>query len=173
MRKHRLVIFTVLLAFLSPELAWPDTTSLINKRIEAVIFSNTGSKISSTNPFPVTIINNPPGSTSFRQSTTTVDLAANTSVNHDYTNGGATSIRLKQIHVSSSGLIKANFLTGATCAGATDIGFVSFNQTGETILIKPLADLDIAAGSCLRVTILNREVNPQNVYSTVEGATLP
>jgi hypothetical protein len=139
--------------------------------IDTAIRGADGEPFSLTNPLPVAPVSSlPSGSTAVRDRQEEVNLAANTAIDHNYLMAADTNIRA--IHASASGLIRAEIFTTPDLLAYTSIGFVSFNQTGSNILIKPEVDLVVPTGEYLVVRLLNREASPQNVYSTVEGYTV-
>lgn len=101
--------------------------------------------------------------------TTTSSVAANASVDHDrtYTNGG----KLHQVLSTGSGKIKMEVKveTGAA-TGVFNTVCTRFNSASS-----PEADMNLAkfrpvpVGARVRVTITNRDNQPQDLYSTIVG----
>lgn len=95
---------------------------------------------------------------------TSSSVAKNASVNHDYTVTGGTTFSGEEAWISGSGKIKVELLVD----GATK--FVGFNSTSNPNIRIPLEKLlKAGAAEVVRMTITNRDNQPQDVYSTLLG----
>jgi len=95
---------------------------------------------------------------------TSSSVAKNASVNHDYTVTGGTTFSGEEAWISGSGKLKVELLVD----GATK--FVGFNSTSNPNIRIPLEKLlKAGAAEVVRMTITNRDNQPQDVYSTLLG----
>lgn len=100
--------------------------------------------------------------------TTSASVAADASVNHDYTVTALKTLKLEQILASASGKIKVVVLTGAS--GGPTTRAVFFTSASDNNLLWTLTEpIDVVAGDIVRVTITNRDNQAQDVYSTIRG----
>ncbi len=137
----------------------PAGTNLIG----AVNLDIGSSPVSTTNPVPVTIVDSVPG-TPIQNYQTSAALAAGSSVTFTYTVVAAHTFTLQRVWSSASGKIKSLVQNN----GATI--FVGFNSTANpnidmTLMTPPT----IAAGNTVTVTITNNDLQPFDVYATIEG----
>lgn len=128
-----------------------------------------GNAYTEKNPLPVTIEESEGVEVNAYQ--TTASVAANASVNHDYTVTAAKVLVLSQIWASASGKMKViiRVETGVGTGVYTDKK-VGFNSTANPNVNMPYnKTLTVAAGVRIRITLTNLDNQPQDLYSTVEG----
>ena len=119
--------------------------------------------VSTSNPLPVIVSEDVPG-TEIVDYNTSAAVASAASVNHDYTVSGGTTFTGEEIWVSGSGKIKAEVLINGAAA------FTAFNSTAKPNIRIPLDRMaKAAAGQVIRITITNRDLAAQDVYSTLTG----
>ena len=95
---------------------------------------------------------------------TSASVAKDSSVNHDYTVSGGVTFYGEEAFISGSGKLKVELLVD----GATK--FVGFNSTANPNVRIPLEKIVTAgAAEVVRLTITNRDNQPQDVYSTLLG----
>ena len=95
---------------------------------------------------------------------TSSSVATAASVNHDYVVSSGVKFVGEELFVSASGKVKVEVLV----AGSTV--FVGFNSTTNPNIRIPLEKLVTAqATETVRITITNRDAQPQDVYSTLVG----
>jgi hypothetical protein len=121
-----------------------------------------GANVTSTNPVPVTVVSTTAG-TAVQAYFTYAALAAGASHTFTYTAGGA-GFNLERIWSAASGKIKTQVQNNGTTI------FTGFNSTASpnidmTVVVPPL----VAAANTVTVTITNLDLQPFDVYATVEG----
>lgn len=126
--------------------------------------------VSGTNPLPVIL--DPAGiGTKVDDYKDATSVASGASDSHDYTVTAAKTLHLNQIEASGSG--KAKMVVAVETAVASGIfttKFVQFNSTPETNMsIRLQSDILVAAGVRVRVTMSNRDLLAQDLYSTISG----
>ncbi len=96
-------------------------------------------------------------------------IAAGASDDHDYTAIG--TFMLNQIVATASGKAKMVVaIETAVASGVFDTKFVQFNSTAETNMLITIANpLPVAAGVRVRITMSNRDLLAQDLYSTICG----
>lgn len=115
----------------------------------------------------VVVLNDVPG-TEICNYTTSSSVAANASVNHDYTITALKTFTGEQVVIAGSGKIKVQVLFNAI------VKFVAFNSTANPIIIIPLLRMiKASAGQVVRITITNNDNQAQDVYSTLMGSETP
>lgn len=136
--------------------------------LDVALRDSAGALYSSTNPIPVSISSDSPG-TEINDYNTAASIAAAATSNHDYTT--LASFRLTQVHGSASGKLKIEVqIETAAASGVFNTVFVGFNSTAEpnidlTFASKPL----VVSGARIRVIRTNKDAQAQDVYSTVCG----
>lgn len=103
---------------------------------------------------------------------TSASLAGGASVNFDYTVTALNTLTLEQAWTSGSGKIKTVLgVETAAASGTYNTKFVGFNSTSSANIEMPIKKLlKQVAGAKIRITITNRDVLPQDVYSTLTGS---
>lgn len=99
-------------------------------------------------------------------------VAKNASDDHDYTVTALKTLSVKSVEVAGSGKLKAEFqIETGVGAGTYDTIAVRFNSTASPndATFTPREPIEVSAGVNFRVTITNRDNQPQNVYSTIIG----
>lgn len=141
-----------------------DTVSL-----DVSLHDEDGEPYSSSNPMPVSIEESE--GTEVQIPNTSGSVAAAASVNHDYTVTSLKTFVGDSIWASGSGKIKVELKveTGVSTGTFTTLK-VGFNSTSNPNVEMPLRKImKVAAGIKIRITITNRDLNAQDVYSTIEG----
>lgn len=147
-------------------------TSAQTLRVASNLYDATGTPFSAANPLPVTI-----DSTSGSPVTDYKDasaIAAAASDNHDYTVTAGKTLFLDQIESAASG--KAKMLLQIETGVATGVFtpyFAQFNSTGTPNMTLKLSNArSVAAGVRVRVTMTNRDLVAQDLYSTICGTEM-
>lgn len=131
--------------------------------VAAHLFDEAGVAFSASNPLPVVQTSDQEGN-EIQDYQTSASVAAAASVNHDYTVTAATTFIGEQVWASGSGKIKVEVLVN----GATR--YVGFNSTANPNVEIPLLKiLKGDAAQVIRITITNRDLQAQDVYSTLSG----
>lgn len=121
---------------------------------------------SDSNPVPVKFAQEGTAKADFKMASA---IASGASDNHDYTAIGA--FMLNQVEAAGSGKAKMiiSIETGVA-TGTFTTRFVQFNSTAETNMSIIFADpLPVAAGVRVRVSMSNRDLLAQDLYSTICG----
>ena len=128
-----------------------------------------GNAFSTSNPLPVTFSDDLQGVEVNHYATDTI-AAAGTS-NHLYTVTALKTLLLKQVWVSGSGKLKASVqVETGVATGVYDTYFVGFNSTADAnIQFEFKSPIHVADGVRVRVVILGRDNQGQDVYSTICG----
>lgn len=154
-------------ALVKVNVALPAGTNNIGK---VSIQDSAGTAFSPTNPLPVTF--DAISGTSIADYKDASAIAAAASDNHDYTVTAGKTLYLDQIEASASG--KAKMLISvetAVASGTFTPRFVQFNSTAETNMSVKLSNpITVAAGVRVRVTMTNRDLLSQDLYSTICGS---
>ncbi len=102
---------------------------------------------------------------------TSAAVAGGASTDHDYTVTTAKTLLIEQAYVSGSGKIKAVLAVETAPASDTyTTKFVAFNSTAAPDIEIPIKKYLTQAGDAkVRITITNRDVSAQDVYSTLTG----
>jgi hypothetical protein len=102
---------------------------------------------------------------------TSAAVAAAASVNHDYTVTAAMTFKLLGFLGSASGRMKIELkVETGVATGIYTTKYVAFTSTASpSIHIAPSADISVAAGVKVRLTLQNRDLLAQDLYSTLEG----
>lgn len=131
----------------------------------------TGTAFSATNPLPVAVLSNNPG-TEVNDYATAAALAAAATSNHDYTVTALKTLLLTQIEAAGSGKIKVEIqVETGVGAGTYTTKFVQFNSTAApNTSVRLTQPIQVAAGVKVRVSITNDDKQAQNVYSTISGS---
>lgn len=146
--------------------ALPAGTNNIGK---VSIQDSSGAAFSPTNPLYVNI--DTIAGTTICDYKTASAIAAAASDNHDYTVTAAKTLYLKQIEASASGKIKVEVKVETSAGSGTFLTkFVQFNSSSDPNITIHLEDaIAVAAGVKVRVTVTNRDLLSEDVYSTICG----
>lgn len=139
------------------------------RALDISLHDEAGEAYSANNPLPV----------SFEESegdevvdyNTSSSVAADATTDHDYTVTALKTFVGSELWVSGSGKLKVEVkLETAPLAGTYNTVFVGFNSTAWPNVRIPLAKIvKQAAGAIIRLTITNRDNQPQDLYSTLVG----
>lgn len=133
-----------------------------------------GADVSPSNPVPVTISIDSPGSEIDAYNTASA-VAAGATSNHDYTVTAGKTLLLSQIEASASGKMKIEVqIETGVASGVFTTRFVQFNSTSNpnmSLKIGPV--IAVAAGVRVRVIRTNKDLLAQDVYSTICGQEIP
>jgi len=131
--------------------------------VQANLFDDAGVAYSAVNPLAVTMVSDQLGD-EIVDFNTSAAVAAAASVNHDYTVTAAKTFLGELVWASGSGKIKVEVLVNAA------IVYVGFNSTATPNVEIPLGKIVKGlATEVIRITITNRDKQPQDVYSTLTG----
>jgi len=131
--------------------------------VQANLFDEAGVAYSATNPLPVEMVADQAGDEVIDYQTSAA-VAAGASVNHDYSVTAAKTFLGENLWATGSGKIKVEILVDGVAR------FVGFNSTSTPNIDIPFARiLKGAATNVIRVTITNRDKQPQDLYSTLSG----
>jgi len=128
-----------------------------------------GNSYTKDNPLPVSLEESEGDEICDRKTSTSV--AVDTTVTHDYTVTALKSLIIDGAWISASGKIKAvlSVETGVG-TGVFTPKFDAFNSTSSPNIEIPIKKrLEVAAGVRVRISITNRDNQPQDVYSTLLG----
>lgn len=133
-----------------------------------------GADVSASNPVPVVIASDNVG-TEVNAYNTASAIAAGASSNHDYTVTALKTLLLTQIEATASGRAKIEVqVETGVATGTFQTRFVQFNSTAETNMsIQLKSPISVAAGVRVRVIRTNRDLLPQDLYSTISGQEVP
>lgn len=133
-----------------------------------------GADVSATNPVPVYISADNVG-TEINAYNTASAIAAGATSNHDYTVTALKTFFLRQIEATASGRAKIEVqVETGVATGTFTTRFVQFNSTSETNMSIHLeSPIIVAAGVRVRVIRTNRDLLPQDLYSTISGQETP
>lgn len=137
--------------------------------IPILLKDESGNAYSATNPLQVVVIESEGSEINNYQ--TSASLASNSSVDLDYTVTALKTLKLSQFQFSASGKAKFELkIETAVGSGTFSTKFVFFNSTANPNVDFALKEhIDVAAGVKVRVTITNKDVQAQDVYSTICG----
>lgn len=139
------------------------------KCADVAIRDESGNPFTADNPLPVTLVDSE--GSEVNSYATSAAVAAGASVNHDYTVTALKRLKLSQIHVAGSGKMKAEVkVETAVASGIFNNFFVKFNSTASPNIEFPVIEtMTVAAGVRVRVTIMNKDNQSQDLYSTICG----
>ena len=136
--------------------------------LDVALHDAAGLAFSASNPLPVASVDSI--GTPINDYATSAAVAAAASVNHDYTVSAAVTLYADEIVAAGSGKIKLEVkLETAAASGTFVTKFVLFNSTAEPNIILPLKGLQQVTGAKVRLTITNRDLQAQDIYSTIVG----
>lgn len=147
-------------------------TAITSSSVHALDISlhdESGNPYSSSNPLQVVVIESEGDEINDYQ--TSAAVAAGSAVDLDYTVSALKTLQLTQFHGSASGRAKFELKTETGVGTNTfNTKFVFFNSTAAPNVDISLKDaISVSAGVRVRLTITNRDNQPQDVYSTVSG----
>lgn len=132
--------------------------------------STAGAVVSSTNPLPVIL--DPAGiGAAVVDYKDAASIAAGSSDNHDYTVTAAKTLHLQGVESAASGKAKMvlSVETGVG-TGVFTIKVAQFNSTATpNMSVRLASDILVAAGVRVRVAMSNRDLLPEDLYSTIIG----
>lgn len=96
-------------------------------------------------------------------------VAAAASDNHDYTVSGGTTLKLRQIFVDASGRFKYEIIVDPTGANTTIMSGFGTGANGSGKYITFEQPVEVAATKVIRVTVTNRAIVAQDLYSCIIG----
>lgn len=133
-----------------------------------------GADVSATNPVPVVISQDNPG-TEINNYNTASAVAAGATSNHDYTVTALKTLLLTQIEAAASGKMKIEVqIETGVATGVFNTRFVQFSSTAETNMsISLRAPISVAAGVRVRIIRTNKDNQSQDLYSTICGQETP
>lgn len=137
-----------------------------------VDIQNAAGEFTTANPLPVTIEDSP--GTHINDYKDASSIAIGASDDHDYTVTAAKTLYLTQIEASASGKAKAlvQIETGVA-TGIFTTKFGMFNSTAApNMSLKISQSIAVAAGVRVRVTMTNRDIGAEDLYSTISGFEL-
>lgn len=136
--------------------------------VSANLRDATGTAFSSLNPLPVTLTQDNAG-TEINDYATAAALAAAAITNHDYPVTALKTGLLTQVECAGSGKIKVVVaIETGVATGVFTTKFVQFNSTSSPNTSLSLrAPITVAAGVKIRVSVTNRDLLAQDVYSTI------
>lgn len=135
----------------------------VSDSVKVHLNDESGNPYSPTNPLSVVQVSDQAGD-EICDYNTTVNLAKDASVNHDYTVSVGKTFLGQQVWASGSAKIRAELLVN----GLTK--FVGFSSTANPNIEIPLHKiLKGNAAEVIRITITNKDNSAQDVYSTLLG----
>lgn len=143
-----------------------DTTDV---SLDISLHDENGNKYSASNPLPVSLEESE--GTEVCNHATTASVAANTTVNHDYTVTALNTLVMDSVLVSASGKIKAEIKveTGVGTGIYANIAVVFNSTSSPNVQIDFEKVRKVAAGVKVRISLTNKDNQPQDVYSTLMG----
>ncbi len=129
-----------------------------------------GAAITITNPLPVIVSQNLPG-TNVNKYNTTVNVASLGSTNHDYTITALKTFTGKKFWASGSGKIRMDVQTSPDGAAFTTF-WTGFNSTATpniSVDLDLLSITDSGTGSKIRIIITNDDKQAFDVFTTISG----
>ena len=145
----------------------------LNLTDDAVKVSGNSSANSITNPIYVQTVSTGIQSTEICSWDTSVDVAADTADNHDYTVVGSTFL-LKSVIFAASGGLKVEVKVGPVASLAVKaVAFIPKEGGFGQIVFDPAIEVPVASTGTIRVARTNRQGAVQDVYSSIIGNDLP
>lgn len=147
-----------------------SSTAGATRPLDVALRDGAGALYSATNPVPVTLTVDSTGIEIDSYNTVAAVAAAATS-NHDYTVTALKTLLLTQIEAAASGKMKIEVqIETAAASGVFNTRFVQFNSTSSPNLTIHLdAPIAVVAGARVRIIRTNKDLLPQDVYSTICG----
>lgn len=145
------------------------TTAANQVSLDVSLHDEAGEAYSQDNPLPVSIEESEGEEVCDRRTSSSVAAAA--SVNHDYTVTASTVLVLDGWYISASGRIKA-VLSVETSVGSDEFTIIqdAFTTAAKLNEDFPLnKTVKVEAGVRVRITLTNRDLLSQDVYSQLRG----
>lgn len=140
------------------------------RALDVSLHDENGEVYTVDNPLPV-VATDSEGGTKIHDYKAAGSVAKDATDDHDYTVTAGKELRLKQILASASGKCKLELkIETGVGTGTYNTVVTKFNSTAEPNICFELVErIIIAAGVKVRVTMLNRDNQPQDLYSTIVG----
>ncbi len=142
--------------------------------MDMALHDENGDAYTNQNPIPVDVVHgNIADATPVWNYQVSTDVAKDATTTHTYTAGstGATGsdLYLSKILVSAAGRTKIEIKVGPS--GSTSTKVVMFNSTANPNCIYDVGDdQEIDSGDIIEIIITNKDNQPQDVYTTIEGS---
>lgn len=139
------------------------------KAQDVAIRDESGNAFTTSNPFPVTLVDSE--GTEVNDYQTEADVPASGTSNHDYTVTALKTLKLSKVEASCAA--RAKFMLQVETGVATGVyttKFTKLNSTAEpnvTFDVKEL--ITVAAGVKVRVVRISRDNQASDMYSTISG----
>lgn len=149
------------------------TTLSTHVSLDVALHDEAGEAYTQKNPLPVSIEESEGVEVSDYDTSSAV--AANATVNHEYIVTTGKVLILDGVWASASGKIKAVLsIETAAASNVFNTYKVGFNSTANPNIDFPMRKtLLVPAGARVRVVITNKDLNAQDVYTTIEGIERP
>ncbi len=137
--------------------------------LDVAIRDEDGNKFTASNPLPVTFVDSE--GAEINDYSTSANVAAAASSNHDYAVTSGKTLKLAQINCSASGKAKFEIqVESGVATGTFSTKFVLFNSTSmPSVSLVVREFISISAGVRVRVIRTNKDNQAQDVYSTISG----
>jgi hypothetical protein len=146
-----------------------SVTNGTKRLLDISLHDEDGNVFSASNPLPITSVDSE--GVEVNNFLPSADVAAGGIENHDYTVTAAKTLKLSQIWASASGKMKIEVqIEDGVAANTFTTKFVGFNSTANpNIEIVVKENITVAAGVRVRVIRTNKEMQPQDLYTTISG----
>lgn len=144
-------------------------TNSTKRLLDIALHDEDGNVFSASNPLPVTSVDSE--GVEVNDYSTSANVAANATSNHDYTVTALKTLKLTSVWGSGSGKLKIEVqVETGVATGIWATRFVGFNSTSNPNINIPLSEhITVAAGVRVRVIRTNKDNQAQDVYSTISG----
>lgn len=145
-----------------------SVTNATKRLLDVSMHDENGDAFSPANPLPVTWVDSEGVEIN---DFATATVAAGGISNHDYTVTTGKTFKLTQLWSSASGKMKIELqIESAAGSGTFATKFVGFNSTANPNIPMPMSEhITVAAGVRVRVIRTNKDLQPQDVYTTISG----
>lgn len=139
------------------------------RALDISLHDEDGEAYSDTNPMPVSIEESE--GDEICDYNTSAAVVKDAVANHDYTVTALKTLVMQEAWISGSGKLKVEVkLETAAASGIYVTKFVGFNSTANNNIRIPLQKIvKQVAGANVRITITNKDNQPQDLYSTLLG----
>ena len=146
-----------------------SVTNATKRLLDVSMHDENGDAFSPTNPLPVTWVDSE--GTEINDYLTNTAIAANATSNHDYTVTASKTLKLTQIWATASGKMKIEVqVETGVGTGTFTTRYVAFNSTANPNINIPMSEhITVAAGIKVRVIRTNKDLQLQDLYSTISG----